>query len=241
MSLSATAGILVAEAAPTAQDIARIVRAEGLQVVATVTDPAQLALQIARTRPALAIIDVAFGGVDGIELLSAMPTSHRPRALYLSVDTDGETVDRVLRADGVGLLAKPFTDRQLAASVRLGLGRTIETRSAVRTLAQIAELVRDFRAPAPAPRALDPAIELPHELELTAREREVVLAVTRHLRIARVARVLHISPHTVRNHLRSIYSKLDVHSVDELLDRLPRSITAAGHDARMVVRATRSS
>jgi DNA-binding NarL/FixJ family response regulator len=231
--------ILVADDGPSALEITRIVRAEGFHLAAVVNDPALYASQVARTRPALVIIDLAFGG-DGIELLATTPAASRPWALYLSPHTDAETIERVLRADGAGFVAKPFAERQLAAAIRLSLGRAVEGRSATRTLAQIAELLRDFRVSAPFTRAADGAIELAHASELTAREREVVLAVTRHLRIARVARVLHISPHTVRNHLRSIYSKLDVHSVDELLDRVRRGMHTSHHDGR-TGRGSRSS
>jgi DNA-binding NarL/FixJ family response regulator len=239
--LSGLGSILVADDGPSAQEIARILRGEGFHVSAVVNDPAVFPMQVARTRPALVITDLSFGGADGIELIGATPTAFRPRVLYLSAHTDADTVERVLRADCAGLVAKPFSERQLVASVRLSLGRAVEARNAARMLAQIAELLRDFRAPTPPSRGLDSAAELAHEPELTAREREVVLAVTRHLRIARVARVLHISPHTVRNHLRSIYSKLDVHSVDELLDRVRRGMSGAGHDSRGGTRSMRSS
>ena len=36
----------------------------------------------------------------------------------------------------------------------------------------------------------------------------------------RCARTLYLSEHTVRNHLKAIFRKLDAHSQTELLDRL---------------------
>jgi DNA-binding CsgD family transcriptional regulator len=58
----------------------------------------------------------------------------------------------------------------------------------------------------------------PSPAPLTAREREVLDHVTRpHGSRAVAARALGISPHTVRNHLVSIYAKLDVNSPGQAL------------------------
>jgi DNA-binding CsgD family transcriptional regulator len=53
--------------------------------------------------------------------------------------------------------------------------------------------------------------------QLSERERDVVLAMCRGLRLAEIARVLGISHHTARNHLKRVFKKLGVHSQVELL------------------------
>ncbi len=55
---------------------------------------------------------------------------------------------------------------------------------------------------------------------LTKREQEVLAHLVEGGRVATVARALFVSPHTVRNHLRSIFAKLGVHSQPELLERV---------------------
>jgi DNA-binding CsgD family transcriptional regulator len=60
----------------------------------------------------------------------------------------------------------------------------------------------------------------PQELDLSMlsqRERDVVLALRRGLRLSDIARVLGISNHTARNHLKHVFRKLGVHSQVELL------------------------
>ncbi len=64
------------------------------------------------------------------------------------------------------------------------------------------------------------AVELPDTL--TAREREVVVLMLQGLRTSSIARELHLSPHTVRNHLRTIFAKCDVTSQRELVEQLRR-------------------
>ena len=54
---------------------------------------------------------------------------------------------------------------------------------------------------------------------LSQREREIFGLLVDGLRVAQVAGELFISRETVRNHLKAIFGKLDVHSQPELIDR----------------------
>jgi len=70
-----------------------------------------------------------------------------------------------------------------------------------------------------------PHAELPtnsHELldELSPRERQIVDALMAGQDVSHVAQTFHISEHTVRNHVKSIYRKLGVHSRSELVRRV---------------------
>jgi PAS domain S-box-containing protein len=54
--------------------------------------------------------------------------------------------------------------------------------------------------------------------EISRREGEVLVHLMAGDRVATIAKKLHISPHTVRNHLKSMYRKLDVPSQSELIE-----------------------
>lgn len=74
-------------------------------------------------------------------------------------------------------------------------------------------------------RAILPA-ELQARLQqLSRREREVLRLLLANQKPQIIARTLFISLHTVRNHLRSIFEKLSVHSQTELLTRLGQYVT----------------
>jgi DNA-binding NarL/FixJ family response regulator len=73
----------------------------------------------------------------------------------------------------------------------------------------------------------EPTIE---RLCITPREREIVRTLICYRRLPRVADVLGISVHTARNHLKSVFRKLNVHSQDELLRYLRDEIAAAQSD-----------
>jgi DNA-binding NarL/FixJ family response regulator len=57
-------------------------------------------------------------------------------------------------------------------------------------------------------------------LQLSRREREVLRLLLANQRTRTIAKKLFISPYTVRNHLRTIFGKLGVHSQIELMERL---------------------
>jgi DNA-binding CsgD family transcriptional regulator len=65
---------------------------------------------------------------------------------------------------------------------------------------------------------------------LSSRERDVVRPLLAGIRVASIARRLNISPHTVRNHLQSVFRKVGVSSQGELIEKLhstpPRSLVA---------------
>lgn len=61
---------------------------------------------------------------------------------------------------------------------------------------------------------------LADKASLSKREREVLLLLAKGLSNERIAEELVISYHTVRAHVRNIYSKLEVHNRQELLERI---------------------
>ncbi len=63
---------------------------------------------------------------------------------------------------------------------------------------------------------------------LTEREREIVASLLDGGRVATVASALFVSEHTVRNHLKSIFSKLGVHSQAEVVAAARKSPELAG-------------
>ena len=56
--------------------------------------------------------------------------------------------------------------------------------------------------------------------DLTAREREVLMILMAGDRVSAIAEQLHLSPHTIRNHLKSMYRKLQVPNQAELIQRV---------------------
>lgn len=70
----------------------------------------------------------------------------------------------------------------------------------------------------PAPSAVP--LDHPDLDELSPREREVLSHLGAGERVPAIARSLHISPHTVRNHLKAIYRKVGVQTQNDLIQWL---------------------
>lgn len=64
--------------------------------------------------------------------------------------------------------------------------------------------------------------------KLSLRESEVFDLILDGRRVSQVAQELFISPHTVRNHLKAIFQKLDVHSQQELNEKFGRTRSFGG-------------
>jgi ATP/maltotriose-dependent transcriptional regulator MalT len=90
---------------------------------------------------------------------------------------------------------------------------------------EITVAVIDFArttATTPRGRAAEPQAERPPDTlaePLTPRERDVLSLLPTHLTAAQIADELNVSTHTVKAHMRSIYSKLSAHRRSEAVDR----------------------
>lgn len=154
---------------------------------------------LARTTPDLVLLDIELGSaVSGLDLAARLPP-HLP-FVFVSAHADPNTLVLAGARRPAGFVVKPFERAQLAATLEIALAQ---------------------RTAAPAMPADHPDLAL-----LSAREREIVEHLLDHKRAPAIAKALFISPHTVRNHLKSVFAKLGVGSQQELLDRLRRGTPA---------------
>jgi len=158
-------------------------------------------------QPDLVIVDQDFGGRGlGVRVVeSAMRLSN---ASIIVIGSDFEAIEIAKLADRCHLLHRPVHGGQLRTTIRLALAqraqRGQEQPSESKRHLQLVERSRPTRS-------MD---------DLRPRERDIARLLLQHCRVPAVARTLGISPHTVRNHLKNIYRRLDVHSQQELLDVL---------------------
>jgi DNA-binding CsgD family transcriptional regulator len=111
----------------------------------------------------------------------------------------------------------PDCERPAAGTVRLASGRWLTVQGARLEAARGAARIAVILA------AAEPAEVLPLELELhglTEREREVTRLLARGWSTKQIARGLSITHHTVKDHTKAIYAKLEVTSRAELTAKL---------------------
>jgi DNA-binding NarL/FixJ family response regulator len=167
-------------------------------VVGEAVDGAEAVELTREENPDLAILDVRMEGMDGVEATRRIREfSPKTAILILTGFGDEDVLLEAVEAGAHGFLLKDAThDELLEAIRRLVRGESLVTPSMLRRLLDEIAHRQEF------PQAA-------HD-RLTPREMEVLKALARGLRNEDIARELVISEKTVKTHLTSIFSKLQV-------------------------------
>ncbi|OIH95303.1 response regulator transcription factor [Curtobacterium sp. MCBA15_001] len=168
--------------------------AEGIEVVGEAGDPDRAVELAASCDPELVLMDLQFGqdttGADATRRIRALEPA--PYVLVLTnYDTDGDILGAV-EAGASGYLLKDAPPAELIAAVRAAAAGQSALAPAI-----AARLLERMRSP---------------QVNLSAREIEVLRLVADGASNGQVARTLHITDATVKSHLVHVFSKLGVSS-----------------------------
>jgi DNA-binding NarL/FixJ family response regulator len=182
-----TLRVVVADDHPVMRDgLVRSLEAFGLEVLESAGDGRAAVAAVERRRPDVVLLDLAMPGMDGLQATEVIRARHPSvRVVVLTFDADEQLHDRVRRAGASQVLTKDTSAEDIVAAIRGDGGPA---------------------RPGPGDRRLG----LAAELSLTSRELEVLGLVAAGASTSEIASKLYISAKTVKNHLASIYQKLDV-------------------------------
>ncbi|RXZ47903.1 response regulator transcription factor [Agromyces fucosus] len=171
-----------------------------LELVGAAADGGEL-LELARAhRLDVVLMDIRMPRLDGIETTRRLAGEHpATRTLILTTYDLDEYVFAAIRAGASGFLTKDASSDEIAAAIR-----AVHSGDAVLAPRATASLV-EFVALAPTP--ADPTELL---ADLTPREREVLMQLVTGASNEQVAARLYLTGNTVKTHVRSILSKLDL-------------------------------
>jgi DNA-binding NarL/FixJ family response regulator len=169
------------------------------EVVGEATTGEAVITQAASLDPDIILMDINMPGINGIEATRRiLATNPHISILILTMFDDDDSVFAAMRAGARGYLLKGAEGEETIRAIHaLSSGEAIFSPSIARRLMQY------FGAPRPtAPPQTFP--------ELTEREREILTLIAQGYTNPAIAEKLVLSPKTVRNHVSSIFSKLQV-------------------------------
>ena len=184
---------------------------QGLKVVGEASGRAD-ALELAeREQPNIILLDLSLPGTDGIDLIPELQAvAKEARILILTGVLDPEKHTRAIHLGAMGVVLKEKAPEVLIKAIeKVHEGEVWLDRAMVANVVGQRSRFRDVK------RKDDP--EAAKIATLTGREREVIALIGEGLRNRQIADRLFICEGTVRNHLTTVFSKLEVSDRFELL------------------------
>ena len=176
----------------------RSLEEHGFDVVGEAADGAEAVRLTEALAPDVVLMDVSMPLLDGVEATRQVSLmTPRPQVVMLTMHADGDVMARAIQAGAVGYLVKDCSVDDVVATVRLAASG-----ESVLSPGLASSMLADVKKAAPGRGNGEPAV-------ISAREEEVLQLVADGMSLPEVAGALYISVKTVKNHLASIYAKLD--------------------------------
>ncbi|GAA1460473.1 response regulator transcription factor [Nocardiopsis exhalans] len=181
---------------------------DDIDVVDEAGDGDEAVVLATELRPDVVLMDVMMPNSTGIEacprIRAAVP---EVKFVMLTMSEDEADLFEALKAGATGYLLKEIAVTDIARAVRaIAEGQSfINPAMAIKLIGEFAELAKQEKTPKAAP-------AIP---ELTPRETEVLKLLARSLNNREIGERLFITENTVKNHVRNILEKLQVHSRTE--------------------------
>ena len=180
--------------------------APGFTCVATCPSAEEALVGLPEKQPDVILMDIGLPGMSGIECIRKLKhILPRAQVMMLTVFDDHDRIFESLKAGATGYLIKKTAPENIVRSIRdlCAGGSPMSSQIARR-------VVEEFQRP---PRQSDAASQL------TAREQEVLARLAQGFLYKEIASAIGVSLETVRTHVRNIYSKLEVRSRTEAVNK----------------------
>jgi two-component system response regulator DegU len=173
------------------QSMRRSMEDAGFEVVGEAADGQEAVRMASELRPDVVLMDVSMPVLDGVEATRQLRTTNAAtQVVMLTMHADADVMRRARHAGAVGYLTKDCTIDEVVDAVRLAASGDGAVSPGL-----AAALLREAEPVA--------------ETTVSAREIEVLQLIAEGAAPPEVAERLFISVKTVKNHLSSIYEKLD--------------------------------
>jgi DNA-binding NarL/FixJ family response regulator len=183
---------------------------EGMTMVGEADNRSEAVAIAGSEHPDIILLDLDLGDESGLDLIeSLLEASGQGRVIILTGTRDAEGHQRALSLGAMGVVHKEKAPEALLSAIEMvHAGEAwLDPSLAARLLGAVSKASK--------PKKPDPEAE--RIATLTEREREVVRLIGEGLKNKQIAEQLFISEWTVRHHITSIFSKLEVSDRVELI------------------------
>jgi two-component system response regulator DegU len=179
------------------QGLRRSLEEEGFSIVAEAADGTEAVRLAPVIKPDVILMDVSMPDMNGVEATRRIKAVDPDRRIVmLTMHADADVIDQAIKAGAVGYLTKDCTIDEVAEAIRMAAnGETALSPQLAQTM------LKEVRK-------LDGSAK-EEERIITKREEEVLQHIADGCSTPEVAAKLYISQKTVKNHLASIYEKLN--------------------------------
>jgi two-component system, NarL family, response regulator DegU len=178
------------------EGLRRSMTEEGFDVVGEATNGAEAVELVDRLIPEVVLMDVSMPEMDGIDAARAIHLRHpEVMVIMLTMHADSDVVASAIRSGASGYLVKDCSTDEIAEAVRMAASG--DTALSPQLASSMLDELRRLERPTD------------DERVITKREEEVLQLIADGCSTPEVAAKLFISQKTVKNHLASIYQKLD--------------------------------
>ncbi len=179
------------------EGLSRSMSEHGFDVVGEARDGLEAVNMAYSLQPDVILMDVSMPEMDGVEACRQVRSSGSDtKVVMLTMHADQEVLANAIRAGACGYLVKDCSTEEIADAVRMASNG--DTALSPQLAASMLDEVRKLE--------MAPSRE---ERVVTKREEEVLQAIADGCSTSEVAEQMFISQKTVKNHLASIYQKLD--------------------------------
>jgi DNA-binding NarL/FixJ family response regulator len=170
----------------------------GFEVVGEAGDGVEAVKLALELSPDVILMDVTMPNCDGVEACRQVKSAGTDtKVVMLTMHADQDVLTNAIRAGAIGYLTKDCSTREIAEAVRMAAeGDTVLSPQLARSMLEEVRRIDE-------PRTAE------EDRIVTKREEEVLQLIADGCSTPEVAASLFISQKTVKNHLASIYQKLD--------------------------------
>jgi two-component system NarL family response regulator len=178
-----------------------------IELVGQASDGTEAVEKAAESLPDVVLMDIRMPRSSGIEACRAMKeAAPSAKIVILTISDEEEDLFEAIRAGASGYLLKDIPLDEVADTVR-----AVHGGQSLINPSMAGKLLTEFATLAKREADIDPTQEVPAP-RLTEREMQVLKLVARGMNNRDIAKELFISENTVKNHVRNILEKLQIHS-----------------------------